>query len=342
MECTWQGPLHEFANHYQACEFNRTNCIECNQLILSKDKDGHLENLCENRIITCLHCPESMAWKNKESHDAICPENPIKCPKGCKESENSEEITIIKQADLPNHLDNECVERKMPCPFSQSYCDKKSKFKRMPQHLVKYSIIHLNGLCTSGQDYFKVLENQTRILLDLKEKMKENERKITEMNTNLGVQLLWKIENIQEKYQEALSGVASEIISEPFFSTTSYGYKFIVRLVFNVKNTRITGQYMSVYISICENPFNVLLSWPFKQKINFHLVNQETDKHISHLLTPNAIKENFPFIQRPTSERNPYFGIEKFAKCNIFHESSSFTVGNAIYIKVVVEPHEIA
>lgn len=105
-------------------------------------------------------------------------------------------------------------------------------------------------------------------------------------------------------------------------------------------NVIAKGKYMSIFLCICKGEFDPLLSWPFSHKITFTLLDQceniESRRHVSYTIKPNTCKENAPFLDRPTGDRNASFGAQKFVELETLG-SFDYIVNDTMFIKVEID-----
>jgi len=148
---------------------------------------------------------------------------------------------------------------------------------------------------------------------------------------------VWKVTDYSRRKQRASRGLEQEVYSQPFF-THLYGYKLCLRAYLNGYCDG-EGSHVSVYICLMKGPFDELLSWPFKSKFTFYLLDQkhsEKKDHLMMLVDPKKMGQQFTkWCQKPESERNVGFGVPEF----ISHaklEKSAYLHNDCIYLKVVV------
>ena len=99
-----------------------------------------------------------------------------------------------------------------------------------------------------------------------------------------------------------------------------------------------------MFLCICKGDYDGLLSWPFHHKITFTLLDQCEDinsrRHVSYVIKPNACKENLPFLGRPTNDRNPSFGAQKFIELEVLN-TMDYISDDTIYLKIEVDSTEM-
>ena len=94
------------------------------------------------------------------------------------------------------------------------------------------------------------------------------------------------------------------------------------------------GTHISVFFVLMKSEHDCLLSWPFKQSVQFTLINQfHQANSISEAFAPDL---SSPSFQQPTAEMNVASGFPKFVLQSIL-QNEEFTQGNAIYIKAQVD-----
>ena len=97
---------------------------------------------------------------------------------------------------------------------------------------------------------------------------------------------------------------------------------------------------MSLFVCICRGDYDPLLLWPFGHRISFTLIDQCQDpsarRNVTYSVKPNTVKDNRPFLGRPTGERNASFGAQKFVEREVMG-TLDYVRDDTIYIKVEIE-----
>ena len=113
--CSWKGPLGKLEDHMKECNFVDVSCPKnCGKELKGKDVKQHLDEECPNRVVPCDHCDEEMQWNGLESHFKTCPKFPLSCGLCGKEKVTNEM--------MEEHLDKECPQMEVRCPFSALGC----------------------------------------------------------------------------------------------------------------------------------------------------------------------------------------------------------------------------
>ena len=119
-----------------------------------------------------------------------------------------------------------------------------------------------------------------------------------------------KISDFENKLASAKSSFTESIIqSEPFFSS-SYGYKMRLMIYLYEGISGFTG-YMGVYIILMRSDHDGMLSWPFKERLAFSVIDQQDDKQcrMDNVIVLNP--EGRVQFQRPQHDQNYGLGYNK-------------------------------
>ncbi len=82
---------------------------KCGDIMFRQDLQDHLNEHCQKREINCQYCgKKGLYTKITTTHIRTCTHYPIECPNNCQEDD-------IKRKDLQQHLNEECVKRKVNC-----------------------------------------------------------------------------------------------------------------------------------------------------------------------------------------------------------------------------------
>ena len=83
-------------------------------------------------------------------------------------------------------------------------------------------------------------------------------------------------------------------------------------------------------------PFDVLLTWPFKQKVMLTLINQVGKKHICHF-RPDPTSSSF---QRPGQEVNIPAGFPMFIRIDNLL-SGGFVKDDTVFLRIVIDTTDL-
>ena len=330
--CKWEESLKNLPVHLDDCEYALVECQRgCGQRYQRRNERKHVSEDCMKNDVSCDFCKEKVPKSEEADHLEECTKFPIPCPAKCNVAE-------MPRDQMQNHLDNECTKYEVPCPFSECQCSFKSLRGDMAKHLKDSPGLHLNLMCKTIQ----IQKKQMTILSEIVEKQKEQlvmlSTKVDSLEKFYGSQLIWKIDNFAEKYNDSKNGKKPTIFSPPFL-TSRHGYKLALSTTLH-GDGKAKGKYMSLFICICKGEFDSLLTWPFNHKITFSLLDQcptvESRRHVSYTVKPNTCKENMPFLGKPTGERNASFGAQKFVELEIL-QSLDYITDDAIFIKVEID-----
>jgi hypothetical protein len=117
--CQWVGNLNELDSHYSTlCEYIQKPCCNngCKEILLSKDFQYHVSNLCLFRTMTCCYCLSTMSGFDFQSHLLVCTSLPSKCPNNCDPD------LLIPSDLLEEHLNYICPMQKLVCPLKNIGC----------------------------------------------------------------------------------------------------------------------------------------------------------------------------------------------------------------------------
>ena len=97
---------------------------------------------------------------------------------------------------------------------------------------------------------------------------------------------------------------------DPFY-TSPHGYKLRMDVNLNEKKEKCKD-HMGVYICVLKSDHDAILSWPFKKKYTFTLIdqqdNEEERENIAHTFTPRGEDE----FKRPIKKENVGLWLRKF------------------------------
>ena len=140
---------------------------------------------------------------------------------------------------------------------------------------------------------------------------------------------LWKIDEFQRRFREAVEGKTISIYSPPFY-TAHLGYKLCARAYLN-GDGMAKGKFVSLSIIIMRGEHDGLLVWPFQENITVKLLDEENTCHVLETFRPDPNSSSF---QRPVSNMNIAFGCPTF--CPIRLLRSRCVHDDSILIEITV------
>ncbi|XP_033103367.1 TNF receptor-associated factor 2-like isoform X1 [Anneissia japonica] len=156
-------------------------------------------------------------------------------------------------------------------------------------------------------------------------------------NTAYGGILLWKITNFSQKRRDAISGKQTSLYS-PYFFTSRYGYRVCCRIYLNGDGMG-RGTHISIFFVIMKGKYDALLQWPFRQKVNFVLLDQNNREHVVDGFRPDDKSSSF---RRPTTDMNIASGCPLFISMAELEASpNAYIKDDTMFVKVIVDMSEV-
>ncbi|KAM3911258.1 TNF receptor-associated factor 1 [Leptodactylus fuscus] len=144
---------------------------------------------------------------------------------------------------------------------------------------------------------------------------------------------LWKISDLTRKCQDASTGRTVSLYS-PAFYTARYGYKVSLRVYLNGDGAG-RGTHISLFFTIMRGEYDALLSWPFKHKVTFMLLDQSNREHIIDAFRPDTMSISF---QRPVSDINIASGCPLFCPLSKLQPArSSYVRDDTMFIRCIID-----
>ncbi|GMR41596.1 hypothetical protein PMAYCL1PPCAC_11791, partial [Pristionchus mayeri] len=328
-DCNWTGQLKDLQGHVAICDQRDIVCARgCGEVYTKKNEAEHLASGCTKRNEKCVHCKKEVSASSMAVHLKVCPSMPVKCPNQCG-------LENIHREELAAHLPS-CPMAGNACPFSEWGCDYAGGRQMLQKHIKEEPIRHLTYLCDGVIELKAMLAFMQLNTEKMIRTIGTLESKSSNLEKMYGAQLVWRIDNVFQRQNEAKSGARSTIFSPPFVSSR-HGYKMCLSACL-YGDGQARGQYLSVYVTILRGDYDALLQWPFIHKVTVSLMDpcpSEKDRvNIDYVIRPTAGRENKTFLDRPTSERNASFGAQKLC---LLDTLNSYIQDDSIFIKCIVD-----
>ena len=158
---------------------------------------------------------------------------------------------------------------------------------------------------------------------------------IMEVKSCTGV-YVWKVNELQRRYQEARVGKTVSLYSPPFY-TSIHGYRMCLRC-YLYGDGQGKGTHISLFVVLMKGEYDDLLAWPFSHRVSLSLINQDhplsPEKAMTHKFLPNSESSSF---QKPKDTFNIASGFPEFAPLNII-SNPSYVKNDTIYFRVKLDP----
>ena len=176
----------------------------------------------------------------------------------------------------------------------------------------------------------KDMENKnlefSKSVIDLNLKFKQME------NKTMNGELIWKIDEIDFRMDQAKSDKISELLSAPSY-TKQYGYKYCVSLYLNGDDVA-RGTHISIFFAVMKSEYDELLAWPMQARVTFELINLENKT--DSIIETFASNPNSCSFQKPTMDMNMPTGCPTFVSIEQFL-NGGFIKDNCAFIKTTVK-----
>ncbi|XP_026783767.3 TNF receptor-associated factor 1 isoform X2 [Pangasianodon hypophthalmus] len=197
------------------------------------------------------------------------------------------------------------------------------------------------ALDRDSHNSMQLVEHLESVVADQQQRMIRKDVHIASLQQSISAQqdvsydgtFLWKICDVSQKLREAATGQRSSQYS-PAFYTSRYGFKVCMRLYMHGDGAG-KGTHISLFFVIMRGEYDPLLSWPFKHKVTFFLIDQNQREHVIDTFRPDLSSASF---QRPVSEMNVASGCPLFCPlARLRSPKHAYCKDDTLFIKCVVD-----
>ena len=267
--CTWVGNLSETEEHLEACQQFVISCSsDCGVILKRSELDTHTLE-CKLVKIECNHCGSNILNKESEAHYDVCPDMDIECPNECSLS--------LKRHESQDHIEVDCPNTLVSCPFSSFGCKELVKRCELEVHQETKESKHTQLQLNFALMKIAVME-KADIITKLKEKISELSVMVVTMSQEIKslkrdmrvmqdftptlVKLEWRITNLPD----------DRSIKKRFIVA---GYHFEFTLVF----ARSIIDSFEIEISPLSGWYYEKLKWPFKAGFETYLMSPRNSRY---------------------------------------------------------------
>ncbi|XP_075246294.1 TNF receptor-associated factor 4-like [Convolutriloba macropyga] len=336
--CQWIGEVRTVAGHIEAeCRFVSMECPnKCGDTFERRHLDTHISDVCLKRVLHCPHCSDIVPAQEMDLHEKECPSVKRPCPNDCGAKRT--------KAEMEKHLQDECSSNKVHCTYYEAGCLHMCPRVELNKHLRTDALIHVDLVAKLLFETRKLVNKHQGFIGGTNDFLNNLGSSGLSFEKAIGSQLLWRIEGVQEKVRQAKSNEKVTQYSKQFYSGP-HGYKLIAATCFNGTGGG-AGQFLPIYIFVCKGEYDALLPWPFKAELTLTLMDVRPDfdarEDITYTFKPDpddpTMKEA---LLRPNKDRNPYFGVNRFAPLEVVRPQSNYIENDVMFIQVVVSQEDI-
>ena len=128
--------------------------------------------------------------------------------------------------------------------------------------------------------------------------------------------------------------VPSYIFGDPFY-TSPHGYK--LRMVANLNRSKEENKnHVRVFICVMKSEHDAILSWPFKKKCTFTLIDQQDNEKERENITHTVIPEGEDEFKKPTEKGNTGLGWHLVSHARL--QTRKYIKDDTVFITVSFEP----
>ena len=219
--------------------------LGCGKEMTRNELRIHMTDTCVQRLIQCKHCKGDFKFCDMSPHLDVCPKMKVSCELKCG--------VVMCREVMTQHLEVDCSEKAIECPYAKYKCVGLIKRKDMSKHLEERRVEHLE---LKLNDF--IIE-ESEIIAKLKEKISEQSATIEIMSQRIeSLEKEVKILNyipIKLEWITKLPGSFCRI-KKPFLIA---GYQFEF-----VSNGYSYNNPFSIIICPQNGFYYEKLKWPFK------------------------------------------------------------------------------
>lgn len=152
---------------------------------------------------------------------------------------------------------------------------------------------------------------------------------------------LWKISNYSQLFQQSATKREKEKLCSPPFYTGQNGYKLRAEAFLNGLGQG-KGTHLSLYVVIMKGEYDAILPWPFQQRVDFVLIDQDNEVGArQNKVWRLSCDRDSDYFKRPNKMKSLGFGCPKFVSLETLR-TRNYIRDNTIFISIDVEPLDIS
>ena len=125
------------------------------------------------------------------------------------------------------------------------------------------------------------------------------------------------------------------------FNTGQYGYKLRAEAFLNGLGQG-KGTHLSLYVVIMKGEYDAILPWPFQQRVDFVLIDQDNEIGArQNKVWRLSCDRDSDYFKRPNKMKSLGFGCPKFVSLETLR-TKHYIRDNTIFIRIDVEPLDIS
>ena len=253
--CVWNGTVCGVQEHLSMCPEFVVKCENtCDVILPRKELEEHLKHLCMKRMVECDHCRLSLMYRDLSQHYDVCLEVQLSCPNKCD--------VIVKRKLLSSHIDTDCPNSVVECPYRKFGCEEVMKRCELEDHTRVNEIVHLQSTTL-----FAVckMEEMEKIMQQMEKKIIT----ITKTLEKLSYPTVFRDSVHKDSFQ--LEGFALKYMFRPPIRFTVRWKLFDLRLNFKKSESNIISITITMRYDTKRSP---LAKWPFEGRFKLTLIDR--------------------------------------------------------------------
>lgn len=373
--CNWHGKFRGYEDHASVCQFRLVTCPTCGKTNIPQSQLASHMKECQPSVVCPAGCGEMDMTTNIRHLEAKAGEHLTwlmnRFQALAQQFEKSSQEQQKTTSDFTNRVT--ALERQVVDVINNGLVGNRTQMAEAIQaatgpisskcQQLEVKTNTFEGICTVlHKEIEKLIQNMERFehnrraMTDkidaLEHKNRTLERTLAVKEITLAEQdlrlqslesasydgvLVWKITEFSQKKAEAMRGQSISIYS-PAFYTGRRGYKMCARVYPNGDGMG-KGSHLSLFFVLMKGNFDAILSWPFKQRVTFCLINQQGGDHIMDSFRPDQTSSSF---KRPTSDMNIASGCPLFVRLDdLTNPKNGYMKDDTMFIKVIIDTADI-
>ena len=158
------------------------NCkLGCGLKLTRDELTIHVTDECVQRLVVCEHCKENFKFCELTEHLDVCPKMKVSCKLKCG--------VMMCRDKVTQHIDHECREKEIECPFVKYKCVGLIKRQNLNTHLEENETEHLKMKLNTIEDIVmkqsEMIEKQNVKIIELGEMVNMQNRVIETMSRDI-------------------------------------------------------------------------------------------------------------------------------------------------------------